>query len=96
MKTQYPPNYWPQMISKWEQSGLNQRDFCAQENIIIHQFQYYRLKSLKKSEKFKKITIVEEPISKDELSESLIITFPSGAKLEIAALTINDLKELLS
>ena len=43
---------WNTRISAWEQSGISQQKYCAQENISYPAFQYWRKKLHVKSKRF--------------------------------------------
>ncbi len=33
--------FWNKRIEQWQQSGLTQKDFCLQQNLVAHQFTYW-------------------------------------------------------
>lgn len=39
---------WQQHLNHWRDSGLSQIEFCKQQNIAVHNFQYWRKRLLPK------------------------------------------------
>lgn len=69
-----------QMIETWKQSGLSQKDFCAEHNITFSTF-YYWYRIYKSSEKS---TDGFLPLAvKDNTDESVNLTGNNGIRLQL-------------
>jgi len=86
--------FWIKAINDWKASGLSQSMFCRERGLSLKRFYYFLAKERKKSSRFSRVEF-ETPAESEDQS-GFVITFPNGAKLEIGALTMADLKELLS
>ena len=46
------PDEWRRLVSEYEQSGLTQKEYCAQHDVSLSTFQYWRYKQGKLASKF--------------------------------------------
>jgi hypothetical protein len=73
-----------EMVNRWKQSGLSQKDFCEKEPVTFHKFYYWYRRSgqqdkpipTQETPGFVKLKI-EEPL----VATSIEIHFPQGARL---------------
>lgn len=76
------PAKWQALVEEHERSGLSQKEFCKEKNVVLSQFVYYRLKfsrkklaqDLKPTASFTPIKIQKENISAGEIK----VIFPNG------------------
>lgn len=65
------------MISRWEQSGLSQRQFCQTENLQFNHFYYwlkrYRGKNSNKPTGFIKLISEDKPVSTRHIFSEVIL-----------------------
>ena len=84
---------WPAIFVKYEQSGLNQQDFCADEGLRFVEFKYHRTKYLKQKAKapgFKPLRVSGSP------SYELELTLPQGLCLKLKpGVSVDYVKRLL-
>ena len=85
------------MISRWETSGIRQKQFCVGENVSMNNFQYwlkrYRKRDEKKTGKFIKIQSPEKNIPPAGVFTEVI--FANGNRIKFYnAVEIPQLKQL--
>ena len=39
--------FWKEQIENWQKSNLTQAEFCRKNNLILHQFGYWKRKTIK-------------------------------------------------
>lgn len=73
-----------EMVDRWKQSGLSQKDFCKKESVTFHKFYYWYRRFHQKD---KPLTIADTPgfvrleIEEPIVATSIEIHFPLGARL---------------
>lgn len=92
--------YWDQVFTSYERSGLSKEVFCSQQEIPIAKFKYRWRKKIEsvsymtaaqnltdQVRHFEPIQIIpEEPIQKESvINESIIIRFPNQVSCEVKA-----------
>ena len=77
------PEEWIALLAEFEQSGLQQKEFCAKHDLSLAAFQYWMYrKSKKRSESAAKISDSFLPI--EVLGSAAPVARPGGAVVEIA------------
>ena len=74
--------FWKTHLDNWEESGLNQSEYCRQHNLIYHRFGYWkaRFKSRNLPVKFVQVAS-SEPINSSP--SFLKLNLPRGCQVEI-------------
>jgi hypothetical protein len=87
--------FWKAHMDKWEESGLPQKEYCRQHNLIYHRFVYWkaRFKSINLPVKF--VQVASQPINPGP--SFLKLHLPRGCQVEIPDnFSENTLKRLLA
>lgn len=75
---------WQQLLAEWQQSSLSGAEFCKRQNIVYHQFMYWKKKLISpksKSEPSKLSRFVRvNPVPLPAMDE-LAITLPGGIRI---------------
>lgn len=79
---------WQQRLQSWRESGLNQKQWCEQNNIRQPQFWYWKKKleevpaalphKIKNTPAFVPIALASAPTPREAEPASLAVTLPSG------------------
>ena len=84
---------WSAIFGRYEQSGLNQHDFCDQDGIRYFEFKYHRAKYLKQKEKesgFKPFRV------SGSSSYDVELTLPEGLCLKLrSGVSVDYVKRLI-
>jgi hypothetical protein len=92
---------WPALMEQYEQSRLDRKQFCNENNISLPQFKYYRQKLKRQLSIHHKATLV--PITLKAISEQeesaphhFQLTFENGIRCQIPTdFNSNSLKQLI-
>lgn len=79
------------LYDQWQTQGISKQAFCNQNGIGYHKFNYW-VKKFKSEERigilpvsgFSQIPSNEPDLAPDEKQAHAVITFPSGARLELS------------
>ncbi len=74
-KNQERQAFWKTHLHQWSESGMAQREYCRQNDLIAHRFTYWKTKFKNKNLPVKFIQVSPEPMRVD----------PSDLKLNIGA-----------
>lgn len=73
-----------EMVDRWKQSGLSQKDFCKKESVTFHKFYYWYRRYRQQNQAIQATSTpgfvklkIEEPLA----ATSIEIHFPQGARL---------------
>ena len=98
--------YWQKHFASWRESGLNQREYCAQEQLSRHRFRYWRRKlepesieprSRSQSSEKKSSGFVPLQVQSRSPQSGLTLSFPNGLVLGgIAADNVALVKQLVA
>ena len=85
------------MIARWGASGMTQKEFCANENVSMNNFQYwlkrYRKRNEEKSGKFIKLSSQENNSSSGSIFSEVV--FANGNRVTFyQPIEISQLKQL--
>lgn len=84
-----PAINWPVLIKLYEQSGLNRKQFCKENNLSLLQFKYYRAKLKRQTLTPNKktlvpITLKETPAVENTVADNTFqVTFKNGIYCQI-------------
>jgi hypothetical protein len=83
-KNQKRQKLWKNHINQWSDSGMTQRDYCRQNDLIPHCFTYWKTKLTNKNLPVKFVQITPEPINivppdlKLNIGPGLQVEIPDG------------------
>ena len=82
------------MLSEYETSGLQQKDFCAKHDLSLSTLQYWLYRRSKKSgsqsglaTKFLPVEVVPSPAlsaRREQLTSGVIVELPSGVRVHLS------------
>lgn len=84
-----------QMVSRWQQSGLTQKAFCAADNIPYHVFHYWY--GVYRSDLNSNGSFLPVNITSADIGEQITVTGLSGIKLQFEPTkqSVDFIKQLL-
>ena len=100
MQPTISPERWLEHLDAWKQSGLTQADYCRMNELIIHQFWYWKNKLKGKDSLAKQKVTSGFAIAQFETvtthPQTISVTLPDGTTLnDIHAANINVAAQLL-
>jgi hypothetical protein len=89
------PDEWLKLLSEYETSGLQQKDFCAKYDLSLSTFQYWLYRRSKKSgshsspvTKFLPVEVVPStalPARREQPMSGVTVELPSGARVHLSS-----------
>jgi len=82
---------WPEVLSRFQDSGLSQRAFCLREGFLLNRFIYHRYCRSKSSQLAKTaptfLPVIVKPIPQYRVnpSDALALVLPAGRRLAVSA-----------
>ena len=82
---------WPEVLSRFQDSGLSQRAYCLREGLSLHSFLYHyyrRTKSLPlATTPLTFLPVIVKPIPQYQLepNDALVLVLPAGRRLAVSA-----------
>lgn len=79
------------IVTRWQKSGMKQKDFCRSEGINYYKFKYWKTQYIHEQElnqqkqsnnMARKFIPIEEP-AQENLFLGVELTFPNGVKLSV-------------
>ena len=74
--------FWKTHLDKWEESGLPQKEYCRQHNLIYHRFVYWKARFKSKNLPVKFVQVASS-ISFNPGPSFLKLNLPRGYQIEI-------------
>ncbi len=74
--------FWKTHLDKWEESGLPQKEYCRQHNLIYHRFVYWKARFKSKNLPVKFVQVASS-ISFNPGPSFLKINLPRGCQVEV-------------
>ena len=75
MTKQLPPTQWQAIIEQWQASGLSAKTFCQQQQVMYHNFLYWRRK-LRQSVNSQLVPVVSD--SSTVVADAIELAMPDG------------------
>ena len=73
--------FWKTHLDKWEESGLPQKEYCRQHNLIYHRFGYWKARFKSRNLPVKFVQVASQPINPGPYV--LKLNLPRGWQIEI-------------
>ena len=73
--------FWKTHLDQWSKSGLSQREYCRQNNLIAHRLTYWKTKFKNKNLPVKFVQVLPDPVRVDP--SDLKLNINSGLQIEI-------------
>lgn len=92
------PENWLALIEEQQKSGLSQKAFCQQNNLVLSQFVYYRLRHLKQKTGLNPVAgfVPVNVIPSESKASEIKVVLPNGFQCSFSSsLDINQLKSLM-
>lgn len=80
-KNQERQAFWSNHLEQWSASGLTQREYCRQNNLISHRFTYWKIKLNGTHLPVKFVQVVPAPVQSE--STDLKLNIGPGLQIEI-------------
>ena len=75
MTQKLPPTQWQAIIEQWQASSLSAKTFCQQQQVMYHNFLYWRRK-LRQSVSSQLVPVV--PDSSTSVADTIELALPDG------------------
>ena len=89
------PDEWLKLLSEYETSGLQQKDFCAKHDLSLSTLQYWLYRGSKKSgsqsgpvTKFLPVEVVPSPAlsaRREQPTSGVMVELPSGVRVHLSS-----------
>lgn len=89
------PDEWLKLVSEYETSGLQQKDFCAKHDVSLNTLQYWLYRRPKKSgsesgptTKFLPVEVVPSPALAargQQPTSGVMVELPSGVRIHLSS-----------
>jgi hypothetical protein len=89
------PDEWLKLLTEYETSGLQQKDFCAKHDLSLSTFQYWLYRRSKKSDsqsgpatKFLPVEVVPSPAlsaRREQATSGVIVELPGGVRVQLSS-----------
>ena len=82
---------WPEVLSRYQDSGLSQKAFCLREGLSLHSFLYHCYRRTKRAQPTKTLPtflpVIVKPIPQyhTEPNDALVLALPAGRRLAVSA-----------
>ena len=73
--------FWKTHLEKWSESGMTQREYCKQNDLIAHRFTYWKIKFKNNNLPVKFVQVSPEPMRIDP--SDLKLNIGPGLQIEI-------------
>jgi len=86
------------LIKKWQNSGINQKNFCNQHEITLHAFYYWLRKYKQAHERSENgfVPVEIEPLGNNSKKEEIQIYYPNGVLIILdKAVSLSRIKALI-
>ena len=86
------------LIRKWQNSGMNQKDFCIQHELTLHAFYYWlrKYKNLHQTSENGFVPVEIEPLGNNSKREEIQIHYPNGVLITLdKAVSFSRIKALI-
>ena len=82
---------WPEVLSRYQYSGLSQKAFCLREGLSLHSFLYHCYRRTKRAQPTKTpptfLPVIVKPIPQyhPEPNDAPVLVLPAGRRLAVSA-----------
>ena len=82
---------WPDVLSRFQDSGLSQRAYCLREDLSLTSFLYHFYRRTKRAQPTKTpptfLPVIVKPIRQNqpEPNDALVLVLPAGRRLAVSA-----------
>ena len=73
--------FWKTHLETWEESGLPQKEYCRQHNLIYHRFVYWKARFKSRNLPVKFVQVASQPFNPSP--SFLKLHLPRGCQVEI-------------
>jgi len=73
--------FWKIHLETWEESGLLQKEYCRQHNLIYHRFVYWKARFKSRNLPIKFVQVASQPINPGPFF--LKLNLPQGCQVEV-------------